>query len=48
MAATQVEYILTVCRSIFDLLQEIIKSIWETVHLFERSRSTGGFGWNEP
>ena len=27
LAATQVEYILTVCRSIFDLLQEIIKSI---------------------
>jgi hypothetical protein len=39
MAATQVEYILTVCRSMFDLLQEVIKSIWETVRPFDGSNS---------
>jgi hypothetical protein len=38
MAATQVEYILLVSRSIFDLLQEVIKSVWETVRLFDGSK----------
>jgi hypothetical protein len=33
LAATEVEYILFTCRSIFDLLQEVIKSLWETIVL---------------
>lgn len=33
MAATEVEYILLVCRSIFDLLQELMAKIWATITL---------------
>ncbi len=33
LAATEVEYILFICRSVFDLLQEVIKRLWDTVHL---------------
>jgi hypothetical protein len=33
MAATEVEYLLLVCRSVFDLLQEIISKLWRTVIL---------------
>ena len=33
LAATEVEYVLFTCRSIFDLLQEVIKSLWETILL---------------
>ena len=33
MACTEVEYILTVCRSMFDLLQEMLASLWDNVRL---------------
>ena len=33
MAATEVEYILLVCRSIFDLLQELVAKLWKTIKL---------------
>jgi hypothetical protein len=33
MAATEVEYILLVCRSMFDLLQELVAKIWDTIKL---------------
>ncbi|MBA9063156.1 hypothetical protein GGQ91_002544 [Methylobacterium fujisawaense] len=33
LAATEVEYLLTTCRSIFDLLQEIISKFWSNVKL---------------
>ena len=33
LAATEVEYILFTCRSVFDLLQEVIKELWETILL---------------
>jgi hypothetical protein len=35
LAATEVEYVLFTCRSIFDLLQEVVKSLWETILLFD-------------
>jgi len=31
MAATEIEYIFSICRSIFDLLQEIVFKLWERV-----------------
>jgi hypothetical protein len=37
MAATEIEYIFSVCRSIFDLLQEMISKLWDTVSLFDTS-----------
>jgi hypothetical protein len=39
MAATEVEYVLLVCRSIFDLLQEVIDKIWDTVSFTDPSLS---------
>jgi len=33
MAASEVELIFTVCRSVFDLLQEIAAKLWDTVKL---------------
>lgn len=36
-AATEVEYIVAVCRSIFDLLQEMIGSLWERIELKDKS-----------
>lgn len=35
MAATEVEYIVLVCRSLFDLFQEILAKLWKRVHLLE-------------
>ncbi|CAD6548079.1 hypothetical protein ACFQ3P_25630 [Paraburkholderia sabiae] len=35
MAATEVEYILLVCRSFFDLLQEVVTRLWSMVHLVD-------------
>lgn len=35
--ATELEYILLVCRSLFDLLQEVIARIWKNVKLFDTS-----------
>ncbi|UGA49064.1 hypothetical protein HU230_0043445 (plasmid) [Bradyrhizobium quebecense] len=34
-AATEVEYILFVCRSVFDLLQEIVQNLWEDIHILD-------------
>jgi hypothetical protein len=33
LAATEVEYIMLLCRSIFDLLQEVVAGIWDTISL---------------
>lgn len=33
MAATEVEYILLVCRSIFDLMQELLAKLWTKIQL---------------
>ena len=33
MVATELEYILSVCRSLFDLLQEVINKLWKMVTL---------------
>ena len=35
MVSTEIEYIFSVCRSIFDLLQEIIAQLWTTVRLVD-------------
>jgi hypothetical protein len=35
MVATEIEYIFSVCRSIFDLLQEIISKLWGTIQLID-------------
>ena len=37
MVATEIEYIFSVCRSIFDLLQEIISKLWQTIRLVDDS-----------
>lgn len=37
MVVTEVEYLFSVCRSIFDLLQEIARALWETIHLNDSS-----------
>lgn len=37
MVATEIEYIFLTCRSIFDLLQEIIATLWESVKLVDTS-----------
>lgn len=37
MVATEIEYIINVCRSIFDLLQEIISELWENITLIDNS-----------
>lgn len=39
MACTEVEYILTVCRSMFDLLQEMLACLWENVRLTDPTTS---------
>lgn len=35
MVVTEVEYLLSICRSIFDLLQEIAAALWETICLHD-------------
>jgi hypothetical protein len=37
MIVTEVEYIILVCRSIFDLLQEIIHGLWQRTKLLDAS-----------
>lgn len=37
MVATEIEYICGVCRSLFDLLQEIIARLWATIQLVDPS-----------
>jgi hypothetical protein len=37
MVITEVEYIFSVCKSIFDLLQEIISTLWQWIHLLDPS-----------
>ena len=36
-AATEVEYILFVCRSLFDLLQEVLQELWKIIALTDPS-----------
>jgi len=35
--STEIEYIFGVCRSLFDLLQEVISDLWETVTLHDKA-----------
>lgn len=37
MVASEVEYIFSVCRSLFDLLQEIALKLWATIRLVDES-----------
>jgi len=37
MIATEVEYLFSTCKSMFDLLQELICAIWNTVELLDKS-----------
>lgn len=37
MAAGEVEYIVLVCRSLFDLFQEVMAKLWDRIHLHEPS-----------
>lgn len=37
MVATEVEYVFSVCRSIFDLLQEIACALWSSIELHDTS-----------
>ncbi|MBI4809179.1 MAG: hypothetical protein HY799_09575 [Nitrosomonadales bacterium] len=37
MVVTEVEYLFSVCRSVFDLLQEIASALWETIKLHDSS-----------
>lgn len=34
---TELEYLFALCRSVFDLLQELISKQWDTVHLLDQS-----------
>lgn len=37
MAVTEIEYLFSVCRSVFDLLQEIASGLWEAIKLHDSS-----------
>ena len=37
MVVTEVEYLFSICRSIFDLLQEIASALWQTIQLNDSS-----------
>ncbi|MGF6571593.1 hypothetical protein ABH945_003714 [Paraburkholderia sp. GAS333] len=37
MVTTEVEYLFSLCRSLFDLLQEIIAGVWKTVMLHDKT-----------
>jgi hypothetical protein len=37
MVVTEVEYIFSICRSIFDLLQEIACALWKTIQLHDHA-----------
>jgi hypothetical protein len=39
LVITELEYLFSLCRSVFDLLQEIIAAQWDTVKLFDESIS---------
>lgn len=39
LVTTELEYLLILCRSMFDLLQEISKRIWETIQLTDKSKT---------
>jgi hypothetical protein len=38
LVATEIEYLVSVCRSMFDLLQEVIVHIWESITLYGNER----------
>ncbi len=42
LAATEIEYLLVVCRSIFDHLQEVLQKFWDSVLLNEKEVSKNG------
>lgn len=35
LAITELEYLFSLCRSVFDLLQEVIAAQWQSVRLFD-------------
>ena len=35
MAVTEVEYLIFVCRGIFDFLQEVVSRLWEHVSFYD-------------
>ena len=37
LVTTELEYLIILCRSMFDLLQEIVSRIWETIDLIDSS-----------
>jgi hypothetical protein len=37
LVTTELEYLIVLCRSMFDLLQEIVSRIWETITLIDSS-----------
>ena len=37
LASTEVEYVLLVCRSMFDLLQEMLRTLWDSISLTDAS-----------
>lgn len=37
MIITEIEYLFSLCRSMFDLFQEILRSIWNSIHLLDES-----------
>ncbi|QCS41233.1 hypothetical protein [Natrinema versiforme] len=37
LTITEVEYIFTVCRSVYDLFQEVFRCVWERIELHESS-----------
>lgn len=37
MVVTEIEYLFSVCRSVFDLLQEIASTLWESINLLDSS-----------
>jgi hypothetical protein len=42
LATTEIEYLLTVCRSMFDHLQEILAKLWDYVRLTEETTKKQG------
>ena len=38
LATTEVEYIVMLCRSIFDLYQEAMSRLWDSVQLFDQQK----------
>lgn len=39
MITTEIEYLIFLCRSLFDLLQEIVSKLWEMINVYDASIS---------